>query len=331
MADGQRGSQLAIGWIVALVAASSGCKWLPGRHPERDRKPNAVSSTVERDEADLPPLPKMRSIGDDEAFKPAEPTPLLNAAASRDAAIKRAIALTVTSEPAPVVAPPKIEIALRPEDSPTEVANPDPPKADPLVEPAAFVPPGAQSPEARKLSDAPAAIPDTASPEGSLWDYVLSAMAVATPSPAGHETAPEATPSPIEPEFAISDLRICRRVLGFGRTEGLGAEAVVAGKTVLLYCELEGVRDEEVTDGVRSRLASTVAILPESGGEPVWSFDLGVAEDHCRRRRRDFFVNYRVKIPESLAPGAYRVRLVQSDLLAGTSASRSVPLIVRSR
>ncbi len=331
MADGQRRRRLAIGWIVALVAASPGCRWLPVRHPERDGKPVAVASTVERDEAELPVLPEMRSIGDDEAFKPAEPTPLLNAAASRDAAIKRAIALTATSGPDPVVTPPRLEITTTPEAPPAEVAEPVTPRIDALVEPAAFVPPAAQSPEAGKLSDAPASVAVLAAPESSLWDYVLSAMAVATQSPAGDPQAPEATPPPVEPEFAISDLRICRRVFGFGRTEGLAAEAVVAGQMVLLYCELEGVRDEEVADGVRSRLGSTVSIVPESGGDPVWSFDLGIAEDHCRRRRRDFFVNYRVKIPESLAPGEYRVRLVQSDLLAGKSASRSVPLIIKSR
>lgn len=331
--DGRRGRHLAIGWLVALVAASSGCKWLPVRHPERDRKAGAAASTADRGEVDLPPLPEMHSIGDDEAFKPAEPTPLLNAAASRDAAIKRAFALTITSEPDPATTPPRIEIPPRPQATPVEVATPEPIKADPLIEPAAFSPPGPQDAAAPGIADAPPAIPDTAAPEGSLWDYVLSAMAVASQSPTGDEPAAGATPPPAkpEPEFVISDLRVCQRVLGFGRTEGLASEVVVAGKTVLLYCELEGVRDEEVADGVRSRLGSTVAIVPESGGDPVWSFDLGIAEDHCRRRRRDFFVNYRVKIPESLAPGAYRVRLVQSDLLAGRTASRSVPLVVRSK
>ena len=327
MADGRRGGHLAIGWLVALIAASSGCKWLPVRHPERDRKANAVASTADRDEAELPPLPEMRSIGDDEAFRPAEPTPLLAAAASRDAAIKQAIALSAATETPSATTPPTIVIAPRPEPAPPEVVKPDPPKTDRLVEPASFSPP---LPDAPKAADP---VPDAPAPEGSLWDYVLSAMAVAAEVPPSEPPVP--TPvSPTakaEPEFTISDLRVCRRVLGFGRTEGLAAESVVAGRTILLYCELEGVHDEEVDGGVRSRLASSVAILPESGGEPVWSFDLGVAEDHCRRRRRDFFVNYRVKIPESLAPGVYQVRLVQSDLLAGRTASRSVPITVRAK
>ena len=334
MTDGRRGGRLAVGWLVAFAAASSGCKWLPVRHPERDRKPAVVAPTGGRDEADLPPLPEMHSIGDEEAFKPSAPTPLLNAAAARDAAIKRAISLSAAPETTPPRISPTLEIA--PPPAPAAAARDDdaPRKTDRLVEPAAFRPPAEDLSERAVLHDPPPDGLDPGSQEGSLWEYVLSAMAVAVEAPAESPAAPPASaepPQPVQPEFRISDLRVCRRVLGFGRTEALATETVLAGQTVLLYCELEGVRDEDVADGVRSRLASSVAILPSIEGEALWSFELGTAEDHCRRRRRDFFVNYRVKIPESLAPGTYRVRLMQSDLVAGCTASRSVPITVRSK
>ena len=36
----------------------------------------------------------------------------------------------------------------------------------------------------------------------------------------------------------------------------------------------------------------------------------------CGSRRHDFYVNYRVDLPGYLAPGSYRLRLTQTDLVA---------------
>jgi hypothetical protein len=331
MRDGRRLGRFAIAGFVTLVAPSAGCKWLPVRHPDRNVKHASAVGEADSDEANLPPLPVMRTIDDDEAFQPAAPTPLLDAAASRDAALKRAIALGIEGEAAAPQNPPPMIDTPPVEATTTKQAVPDKPKNDRLVEPAAFVPPDLPIGPDTEPSSRPPVGPPHPTDDGSLWDYVLTAMAVAAESRSGEDARQDEPAVPAEPEFAISDLRICRRVLGFGRTESLATESLAPGRMVLLYCELEGIRDEESKDGFHSRLASSVAIVPETGGEPVWSFDLGVAEDHCRRRRRDFFVNYRVKIPESLAPGSYKVRLIQRDLLANREATRSVPITVRAK
>ncbi len=291
-------------WVV-LAMLAGGCKWVPVRPVENPRTLTTVASTAGEKEPELPPLPILRSIADEEAFTPA-PTPLLDAAAERDEAVKRAIAVKTVSDTASIQQALRLETAAL-EDAPAK-------KLDPTVEPASFVPPKPE--EASPIANEPV---DSESP---LWQYVLSAMATAS------TLEPEI---PREPEFFIADLRICKRVLGFGRTEPIAAEALVAGSHLLLYCEIEGVRDEEDSQGYRSRIASSLAILPASGGDAVWQFDLGNAEDHCQRRRRDFFVNYRVTIPPTLPPGEYQIRLVQKDMLASREASRSLPLTVRAK
>jgi hypothetical protein len=126
----------------------------------------------------------------------------------------------------------------------------------------------------------------------------------------------------------IAALELCRKVKGFGDYEPIGEAGCRPGNALIVYCAMVGVRHE--CDGTlyRSRLASRVEIVAAGDGSPVWTRALGTADDLCRHRRRDFYVNYRITIPESLAPGSYELRLIQDDLVAGQSASRTVALVV---
>jgi hypothetical protein len=127
----------------------------------------------------------------------------------------------------------------------------------------------------------------------------------------------------------ITELQLCRKVKGFGDFEPLEAAACRPGRGVILYCEMAGVRYESEGALHRSRLASRVEIVATSGGAPVWTQSLGTADDLCRRRRHDYYVNYRMTLPDTLPPGSYEVRLVQDDLVANHSASRSIPVVIQ--
>ena len=329
---GRRGGWVAAGPIVAALAASSGCRWIPARHPDRPSRPDpALASAEDGVRTPLPPLPAMRPINDDEAFHPGKPTPLLDAAAERDAAIQRAIA-EVRPEATGPDTPGPAEPAHQPEPSPqVQIA----PRADRLVEPASFAPPSAPHESPAEPPPVPATEPS--GDDGTLWDYVLSALAESSEPEAAPDPMPAARPVPeaarprVEPALTIADLRVCRRVLGFGRTEPLAAGSVAPSQAFLLYCEVEGLRDEETTEGFRSRLGATVAILAKGATDAVWTGDLGIAEDICRRRRRDFFLSYRLTVPADLPPGTYEVRITNKDLLAGRDATRSVELVVRAK
>jgi hypothetical protein len=126
--------------------------------------------------------------------------------------------------------------------------------------------------------------------------------------------------------LAISELRLCRSIAGFGSFEPLKDERVKAGQSLLVYCELNGLQYEVRDGGFVSRISSRVELKSTTGGPVVWAQELGDAEDKCRRRRRDYYVNYFVDLPKFLEPGAYRVRLLQTDLVAGCSVATDIPI-----
>jgi hypothetical protein len=128
--------------------------------------------------------------------------------------------------------------------------------------------------------------------------------------------------------LGIADLRLCRNVLGFGAFEPLDSSSLKAGQEVIVYCELTGLRYEEREGSFISRLRSRVELLAPRDGAHVWDQSLGEAEDQCRSRRRDNYVNYRINLPPSLSPGEYRLRLIQTDLVANRTTASELPLTV---
>ncbi len=130
------------------------------------------------------------------------------------------------------------------------------------------------------------------------------------------------------PRPGIAELRLCGQIHRFGEFEPLDSTALKAGQPVLVYCELTDLEYETRSDDFVSRLASHVELRPESGGAIVWEQSLPTAVDVCHRRRHDYFVSYRIYLPRSLEPGSYRLRLIQTDLVAGRTTSAEIPMTI---
>jgi hypothetical protein len=343
----------------------SGCRWLPERRPSAaldPRQPDLPAlegagppgvPLAARRPAVPPPETPLRPLTDAEVLGEGPATPALDAALARAEGYQDAIVAELAPEP-PRPEPP------RPLPELANAAEPPAPRdeavahasamsgPEPAVEPEtawrqaveALValareqarggpdPGGLWSARAEVLarlaeSDGPDA-PD------ALWRTVLSALAepegdsAAEPEAESPTPAPEPDPGP--PALAIPELVLCGRVDGFGLYEPAAPDALRAGREVLLYGEVEGLAATEEGGQFRTRLASTVSLLPAAGDAPVWTRPLGTAEDACRRRRRDYFVNGRVALPADLPPGPYRLRLDLDDLNSGRSVAREIPV-----
>ena len=127
----------------------------------------------------------------------------------------------------------------------------------------------------------------------------------------------------------ISDLRLCREVVAFGHYRAIDASDCRAGQDVILYCELDGVRYETHEAGYRSRLVTALELVAEGSETPLWR-DVRPAEDACEHPRRDYFVGYLLSLPRSLAPGRYRLRVAQRNLVSGRIASDELAFAVRT-
>ena len=170
--------------------------------------------------------------------------------------------------------------------------------------------------------------------QSALWASVLAPLATATDAASPDEATVRAslgeavdaleTVAPLH----VDALQLCRRVLGFGDVEPIDPATLQRGQSVIVYCEVAGLRYEKADDGFRSRLASRVELLPRGGGTAVWTNELGTAEDACHRRRRDYYVNYRLKLP-SLKPGTYLLRVSQTDLVGDGRASAEIEVTFR--
>ncbi len=176
----------------------------------------------------------------------------------------------------------------------------------------------------------PGAGPDLPPREPDPVRSVLRALddAPAPPHARGDEVRAAVQALEGKAPLELVDLRLCSKVERFGDFKPIEPAACKAGHPVVIYCEVDGLRHEETTSGYRTYLATKVEILPDGGGPPAkaWAFD--PAEEHCRRRRRDYYLAIRLILPGTLAPGDYKLRLTEKDLIGDRSASREVAFAV---
>ena len=290
--------------------------------------------------------------------EPAPPasTPLLDSYIQRVTDVTRQQREAIDASPAPGPEPaddqkrPKVlapmVVAKKPADLRTRASDhpaPDP-DAPPLPEHLSAGPqddyPSAEPLAVTPVHASPFAGPLAAAPEHTSLLAGPPNLSPAPDSGAIHRpgfsltptSPPELSPTPVGgavradvATLGIGELRLCRQVFGFGSFEPLASERVKAGQRLLVYCELTGIQYEERGGDFVSRISSRVEVKPGNGGAVLWSKELGDAEDLCRRRRRDYYVNSWVDLPSTLSPGAYRLRLLQTDLVAGSSTSSEIP------
>ncbi|WP_152050978.1 hypothetical protein [Tautonia marina] len=162
--------------------------------------------------------------------------------------------------------------------------------------------------------------------DSNLWQTVMQLLADSEP-----ETD---TMTGTFPEASVSLLRVgriafCREVLGFDRIKPFDSETLQAGQKILVYAEVEGVHYLPEDGGQVSRLSTTLEILDDGESPLRWSNVVPV-EDRCSRPRHDYFVAYRLALPESLAPGRYRLRVSQHDLLSGQEDAAETSFVIVS-
>jgi hypothetical protein len=123
-------------------------------------------------------------------------------------------------------------------------------------------------------------------------------------------------------ELRIPAVAICWKVEGFGRYEEFSPAKFVAGREneVIVYCELTGFSSEP--DGSRGFKTEfdVVSSIIDRAGNVVQKYAAEGIVDRCRTRRTDCFVPHLIRLPATLAPGEYTVKVTITDKLGGKVA-----------
>lgn len=117
-------------------------------------------------------------------------------------------------------------------------------------------------------------------------------------------------------KLEVRNLVFCERVDSFGWYSEFPRKEFQPRQQVILYAEVENFAAEHKGGtGYETELHGSYVIL-DSSGQEVASRQLQTDKEVCRNHRRDYFLAYRIYMPEGISPGKYRLELTVEDLKA---------------
>jgi hypothetical protein len=120
---------------------------------------------------------------------------------------------------------------------------------------------------------------------------------------------------------AVSNLEVksvafCTEVERYGLITKFPRYQFQADQELLLYCEIENVAASKVNkEGYESQLQGSYEII-DSQGRKVADQLLPMEPEICQNHRRDYFIVYKIYMPQQIAPGSYQLRLTVEDMKA---------------
>jgi hypothetical protein len=129
----------------------------------------------------------------------------------------------------------------------------------------------------------------------------------------------------------IPTLSVCRSVQQFGMYEPIDPPKIALGQgtAVIVYCELSHFRSRLAGDAKwETKLSYEAALYRDDGDEPLVSKKPTLVIDHCRNRRRDFFLADRMTLPSTLPAGKYLLKVTVIDQLANHVAEKSAAVLI---
>jgi hypothetical protein len=111
----------------------------------------------------------------------------------------------------------------------------------------------------------------------------------------------------------VKSLAFCTEVERYGVITKFPKYQFRADEEVLLYCEIENVAAEKVRNGYETQLQGSYEII-DSQGRKVADQLLPMEPEVCQNHRRDYFIVYKIYMPQQIASGSYQMKLTIEDL-----------------
>ena len=129
-------------------------------------------------------------------------------------------------------------------------------------------------------------------------------------------------------DLTIPAIALCTKVDGFGAYEPIEPARFTAMKEhpVIVYCEVENFASHQNEKKLWETKLSQEVVLYTETGLPVWQDKTQTIPDFARRRRHDFFVVKKTKLPGNVAIGRYLLKVTIVDQQANRVAEATVPV-----
>ncbi len=111
----------------------------------------------------------------------------------------------------------------------------------------------------------------------------------------------------------VQNVAFCTEVDSYGIITKFPQYHFRPDQELLLYCELDNFVAEPVKDGFQTQLQGSYEIV-DANGRRVADQLLPMDEHVCRNQRRDYFIAYRVYMPQDIKPGSYHLKLTIEDM-----------------
>lgn len=117
-------------------------------------------------------------------------------------------------------------------------------------------------------------------------------------------------------DLSIPRFTLCSRVDAYGSFTPLDPPSFTTGRPVafVTYAEIRNLVAQHEGEEYVTKLDMTTTVFSDRGEALKRIEDTGIV-DRCRNRRRDFFVAREVRLPATLAPGTYVVKVTITDTL----------------
>ncbi|QDU74322.1 hypothetical protein Pan97_13290 [Bremerella volcania] len=130
--------------------------------------------------------------------------------------------------------------------------------------------------------------------------------------------------SPLE----LRNLEFIQSVDSFGQFKPFPSHDFQPKQEVLLYVEIENFTSRDNGGKFETTLQSNYEIYDQSGRR-IDARQFPEVKDSCRVRRRDFYVPYRLYMPENIPSGTYRLELTVRDSAADKFGQSSIEFRIK--
>ncbi len=126
----------------------------------------------------------------------------------------------------------------------------------------------------------------------------------------------------------LQNLEFIQSVESFGQFKAFASHDFQPQQEVLLYVEVDNFSSRDTGSQFETVLQSNYEIYDQAGRR-IDARQFPEVKDTCRVRRRDFYVPYRIYMPENIAPGTYRLELTVRDPAADKFGQASIEFRIK--